>query len=222
MTPPGPDIPERDLDGHSMDDLVDYLDRGRTPTDPTIENSPGCQIALGALTRLRTLSETLLEAEAAAEPPRDDTWVSDILSYIGMEARAGRDIPLGHENPEVELSISEGAVRGLIRAAGDEAGGVLMGRCGLEGDVTVPGEPITVTVETTVLWGEPIPAAVARVRAAIAGVLRKHTELNLVAVDVMVSDVQATAEPDADADADADSDARVDEPTTRPRGEDRP
>lgn len=205
IEPPEPDLDDRDLDGHRMDELVDYLDRGRTPVDPSIEGSPGCQIALASLARLREISAALMEAEAAAEEPRDEAWVTDILSYIGMEARASRDIPLRWEPgvqdaglaPGVHLSVSEGAVRGLIRAAGDDAGGVLIGRCRLEGDVSVPGDPITVDVEASVAWGEPIAPAAERIRASVAAALRRHSHLNVVAIDVAVHDVQTTDQEDS-------------------------
>ena len=38
-----------DLDGHTIEELSDYLDAGRTPVDASIEGSPGCRIALDAL-----------------------------------------------------------------------------------------------------------------------------------------------------------------------------
>ena len=48
-----------DLDGHSIDELTDYLERGRTPADPSIEGSPACRNALRALERLRDLARRL-------------------------------------------------------------------------------------------------------------------------------------------------------------------
>jgi len=46
------------LAGHTIEDLSDYLDRGRTPADPTIDDSPECQIALRSLQRLRTVQRS--------------------------------------------------------------------------------------------------------------------------------------------------------------------
>ncbi|RFA23678.1 Asp23/Gls24 family envelope stress response protein [Subtercola boreus] len=178
-----------DLDGHTIDELSDYLEAGCLPFDPSIESSPGCQIAMAALIRLRGVSLSLLETEAIDEPARDDSWVAGILNRIGFEAQAGRSIPVSHPSAQAFLTLTEGAVRGLIRAAGDSVTGVLIGRCRLQGDVTVPGEPITVLVDASVFWGESIPEAAARVREAIYAELLKHTELTIAAIDVVIHDV---------------------------------
>ena len=185
------------LDGYTIDDLSDYLDRGRQPIDQAIENSPACQSALAAMQRLRVLSRSLLETDARAEPIRDEGFIAGILNRIGLEARPGRDIPVQHSSPSARLSMTEGAVRGLIRRAGDEVPGVLIGRCQLIGDVTTPGEPITVLVDVSVFWGESMPAAAARVRESIYAQLLKHTELTVVSIDVTIHDVHfARSEPD--------------------------
>ncbi|WP_200920299.1 Asp23/Gls24 family envelope stress response protein [Agreia sp. Leaf244] len=194
-----------DLDGHTIDELSDYLDRGRTPLDPSIEGSPGCRIALGSLERLRQISQSLVEVDAAAEAPRNDDWLGGILESIGREARAGRDIPLLPPSPRATLSVTEGAVRGLIRAAGDRAGGLIIGRCRLDGDVTVPGTPITVSIDASVFWGERIVETVDRAREAIYSALLKHTELTIASIDITVHDVYfaQVAEPDASEPTDA-------------------
>ncbi|MBC7725603.1 MAG: Asp23/Gls24 family envelope stress response protein [Burkholderiaceae bacterium] len=187
------ELDETGLDGHTLDELSDYLDRGRVPADPAIEASPGCQIALRALERVRTVSASLLAGEA--RDTADDGWVATIIGSISLDARAGRDIPVTHSDPSARLSLTEGAVRGLIRAAGDSVGGVLIGRCRLDGDVTIPGEPITVHVDASVFYGERIPDAAQRVRQAIYRDLGRHTELVVEAVDVTVHDVQAPGTP---------------------------
>ena len=197
-----------DLAGHTIEDLSDYLDRGMTPADVSIDASPGCQLALAALRRLRAASRTMLDRDAEGESPRNDGWVRSIIDSIGLESRAGRDIPVQHSRRSARLALTEGAVRGLIRAAGDTVSGVLVGRCRLDGDVTARSEPVTVHVDATVLWGENIPAAANRIREAISGELRKHTELSVVAIDVTVHDVAAadarppTLETDSSAKAD--------------------
>ena len=40
-----------DLDGHSIEELSDYLDAGRQPRNESIESSAGCQIALDSLAK---------------------------------------------------------------------------------------------------------------------------------------------------------------------------
>jgi len=178
-----------DLDGHTIEELADYLDAGRSPADPSIDSSPGCQTALSALQRLRAVSAGLLDAEARSEPEPDENWIGGILQNIGREAHAGRSIPLPHPDPAAALAITEGSVRGVIRAAGDTVEGLLVGRCTLIGDVTVPGEPITVAIDAVVYWGSNIPTATAALREAVAAALARHTELTIAAIDVTIHDV---------------------------------
>jgi len=179
-----------DLDGHTMDELADYLDAGRTPADPTIDSSPGCRIALDALERLRRLGPALLDRDAAAEPQADESWVRSIIDGIARDARAGRRIPFPVAEPDDDLGITEGAVRGLIRTAGDAIPGVLVGRSRLDGDVTVPGAPIRIHVEASVTYGLPIARLAERLRMEIGDRLRTHAELNITEVDIVVHDVR--------------------------------
>lgn len=183
------DIGPRQLDGHSIDDLSDYLERGRLPRDESIESSAGCQIALAALERLRQLSQEILSHEAGMVAPPDESWIAGVLSNIGREARSGRTIPLQHSSSAVDLSITEGAVRGLIRQAGDTVPGVIIGSCLLRGDVTVPGSPIDVEVSASSYLGAPLPETAERIRHVVYDAIRRHTELVVNTVDVEINDV---------------------------------
>lgn len=188
---PGPlSMEPEDLDGHTIEELSDYLDSGRSPADPSIDESAGCQIALDALERLRALTPELLASDTAAEPEADETWVQSILAGIALDARAGRRIPIVIDLPGSDAGITEGAVRGVIRAAENTFPGVLIGRCRFEGDVTVPGEPILVRVDVSVAYGLPILDLVDLLRAEIATRLRAHTTLNVTGIDITVSDLR--------------------------------
>lgn len=179
-----------DLDGHTIEELADYLDAGRTPRDRSIEESPGCQLALDALQRLHGLGSELLDAETAAEPEVDPTWVERVLSGIAMDARAGRRIPFASEEPDTDLGITEGAVRGLIRAAEAAVPGLLIGRCRLTGDVTAAGAPIRIEIDASALHGQSIPAVADRLRDEVDRALRMHTELNVTAIDIAIRDIR--------------------------------
>ena len=188
------DGPERDdLDGHSIEELSDYLDAGRLPRDESIESSPGCLIALASPERLRAAAWALIEAEADAEPERDSAWIGRLMGTISREARAGRDIPISSDDASVALSVTEGSVRGLIRAAGDEVGGVLIASCSLDGDVTRPGEPIVVAITASVAWGLSLPLLAAELRASIVAALARHTELLIERVDVTIGDIHTAS-----------------------------
>ncbi|BDZ45786.1 hypothetical protein [Naasia aerilata] len=126
-------LDEAHFDGFTVDQLSDYLDLARTPRDEAIESSAAAQNALAALSRLRKVAAKLIEAEAEAAPVRAPSWFKAILDQIGVQAHAGRDIPLHHDDARAHLAISEGAVRALIRTAGDGIDGVLVERSRLEG-----------------------------------------------------------------------------------------
>ncbi|WP_226531993.1 hypothetical protein [Microbacterium paraoxydans] len=179
-----------DLDGHTLDELTDYLEAGRQPADRSIDESPGCQLALDALERLQGLGAELIAVETAAEPEVDQNWVDRILSGIAIDARAGRRIPFASAAPSADLGITEGAVRGLIRTAEKVVPGLLIGRCRLEGDVTIPNAPIRVEVDASAVHGQSIPLAAEQLRTEIDRGLRVHTELNIVAIDIAIRDIR--------------------------------
>jgi uncharacterized alkaline shock family protein YloU len=191
---PSPDDQNYDLIAH----LSDYLDRGENPPEEFLNTAPENRIAYDALTRFRTMAQDILAGDVTAEPARDDSWVTRILTNIHREARAGRSIPVSHSSPKADLSLTEGAVRGLIRSAGDSVAGTFIGACTLHGDVTVPGSEVTVNVEASVFWGERMPQTAQRLRDAITTTLLHHTELNIQAVNVTITDVHLRRNAAAD------------------------
>lgn len=178
-----------DLAGHSIEELSDYLDAGRTPPDPSIDESPGCLIALDALARLRELTPGLFAADIAAEPQPDENWMQGILSGIALDARAGRRIPISSPFPTADLGITEGAIRGAIRAAESSVPGIVVGKCRFDGDITVPDAATRVHVDVSVLYGEPIVDLAERLRDEVSKRLAVHTSLNVIGVDINVHDV---------------------------------
>ncbi|WP_144763251.1 Asp23/Gls24 family envelope stress response protein [Curtobacterium sp. 9128] len=186
-----------DLDGHSIDDLADYLDAGMRPADPSIDDSPACQNALAAIIRLRQATLGSLEAAARAEAPADDSWIGGVLANISIEARSGRDVPLRTEAPSEHLVMTEGAIRSLVRRAGDSVPGIVVARCSIDGDVTVLAAPVRVSVEVAIVVGPSIPATADLVRLAVDAALREQTDLVVEAIDVVVRDLIETMEEDA-------------------------
>lgn len=192
MTDENRAMPADELDGHTMEELGDYLDRGRTPYDPSIENSAACRLALASLTRIHELAGDGLAREAERAPDRDEKWITGLLDTIKEEIVSGRDIPVGHPDPILRLALTEASVRSLIRRAGDTAGGVIMGRCTLDGDVTTPGEPIRVEVTASIEYGLSAHATADRLRLRIRRTLEQHTELAVSDIDVLIDDVYFT------------------------------
>lgn len=184
----------RTLDcGRTVEELSDYLAADRTPRDPHIESCPECLNALQGLSRVAQLSRDLLAQDAADLPPAPESWIKGIMANIQNEVRAGRSLPLSHPDPRVALSVTEGAVRALIRSVGDGIPGIVIGRCRLEGDVEEPGAPIEVNVTASIAWGESIATTTALLREGIVEALGRHTELNIDAVNVVVEDLHVDA-----------------------------
>ncbi|MCS5713908.1 Asp23/Gls24 family envelope stress response protein [Herbiconiux sp. CPCC 205716] len=203
------DITGDDRHDDILDVYGDYLDRGEQPPAELIEASAENQLAWAALLRVRDAAGSLVDLEAeAAENPLASGWVESILANVQREVRSGRSIPLTHPSPRARLTVTEAAVLGLVRAAGDSVDGVLIGRCVLDGDVEQPGAPVRVRVEASVFWGENIPDRAEALRAAIAHTLLEHTELTVESIDVTVTDVhlrrQAPVDGDGLAPADGD------------------
>jgi hypothetical protein len=185
------DLEPADLDGHTIDELADYLDAGMLPVDPTIDDSPACQNALAAIVRLRHASLGSLDEAARAEAPAGESWIGGVLANISIEVRAGRDIPLRAVAPTEHPVMTEGAVRSLVRRAGDTVPGVVVSRCLLAGDVTELAAPVRVTVEIAVVQGHVVTTAADAVREAVERTLAVQTDLVVEAVDVVVRDLIA-------------------------------
>lgn len=187
---PGGALPGDELvDGHTLDELSDYLARGRTPADPSIDGSPECRAALASLERLSRATADALALEAESRP-LDESWVGRILDGIRLDVKAGRRIPVAHPDAAADLALTEGAVRSLIRRVGDDIDGVIVGRCRLEGDVEELGAQVAVHVDISVRYGEPFGRVAAQVREAVAAELARHAELTIASVDVTVTDVR--------------------------------
>ncbi|MEB4613713.1 hypothetical protein OOT08_03580, partial [Leucobacter sp. M11] len=94
-----------------------------------------------------------------------------------------------------DLGITEGAIRGLVRAAEQDVPGIIVGRVRLEGEATEPDEPIEVYAEVSIAHGRPIPELVERLRGAIASRLAAHTSLNVIGIDIVVHDLHDLPHP---------------------------
>ncbi|MER7525188.1 Asp23/Gls24 family envelope stress response protein [Microbacterium oxydans] len=184
------DTTPRTLDcGKTIEELSDYLSADRIPYDPSIETCPECLNALQALTGVSQLSRDLLAHDAANLPAPPANWMEQIMSTIHDEVRAGRSVPLHHPDPRVILTVTEGALRALIRSVGDTVPGIIIGTCQFDGDVETPGAPIDVTVTASIAWKYPIPEAARELRDAVRDALSTHSHLNIMLINVTVEDL---------------------------------
>lgn len=176
-------------DGVSIERIADYLDAGRRPYDPEIEDDASALAQLHALQRLRGISAQLLTDEVAATPAPTPSWIADVMSRVRLESRSGREIPLTSIHERTTLHITEGAVRGLIREAGDSVDGALVISCAIVGDVAQPDARVTIEVAISALYGVAVQPLADDVREAVARHLLQQTELVVESVDVTVRDV---------------------------------
>jgi uncharacterized alkaline shock family protein YloU len=178
--------------GYTLEDLSAYLDRGRAPAIAAIDTNAECQAVLASLERFGALSRELVDRES--REPLAEGWFDSVMRDVTREVRAGRDIPLVAPGERIELVITEGAVRELVREAGDAVDGVIVGRTSLDGDLDEAGAVVSVRVTISVRFGMPLTAVADAVRAAVAEALSLHTALRVAAVDVVVDNIHTALE----------------------------
>lgn len=175
--------------GRRIEDLSDYLDTGASPDSGHIENCPLCLARLSGLRSLSAAARQLMDDDVACAAADNTGWLDGMLANLRLETRAGRAIPLAG-GPLDSLSETEGAVVALVRSVGDSLGGVLIGRCRLEGDVSATGAPVSVKINVSARYGYPLPSLADTLRDAVFAELLVQTELNVVAVDVAFTDMR--------------------------------
>ena len=178
--------------GRSIDELSSYVEAGRTPRDPHIESCPDCLNVIEALERVGQLSRDLVADDAERMPRPPESWFEGILSVIHSELRAGRSFPIHHPDPRVTITVTEGAVRSLVRSSADQLDGIYLGRTEIVGDAETPGAPVRIELTASVAWGKSIPELTASLRELVYRVLAEHTELNVTAVNVAVEELHGT------------------------------
>lgn len=180
--------------GRRIEALSDYLDSGTSPDAEHIDHCPQCQAYLAGLRGLSAAALLMMDDDVASAAADDTGWLDGIMANLRLETRAGRSIPLsadGADGGELdELSETEGAVIALIRTVGDSLGGVLIGRCQLEGDVSVAGAPIDVKINVSARYGYPLPSLAQTLRDAVFAELLVETELNVKAIHVAFTDMR--------------------------------
>ncbi|MEV7692619.1 Asp23/Gls24 family envelope stress response protein [Microbacterium sp. NPDC089189] len=175
--------------GKTVDELSDYLLADRTPRDPSIESCPECLAVLESLERLGALSRELVADDARALPAPPASWLSGIMDIVATEVRSGRDLPLQHPDPRVHLSVTEGAVRALLRSTADQIDGLVIGRTAILGEAETPGAPVEIDLSVSVRWDRPDFDPIDALRRNTIDALERHTELNVTAVNITVEDV---------------------------------
>lgn len=167
-----------DLDGHTLDELTEYLERDRQPADPSIDDSPACRNALRALEGVRRLARAYLDE---VPPPGEQRWIESVLAAIPIDARAGRRFPFPVGDPAVTVHITEGAIRGFVRAVGDDVPGLLVGSVRLGSD-----EPVPLSIDVAVVYGVQVTGAVESFRQALRQALPEQVPFPIGSIDVHV------------------------------------
>ena len=175
--------------GKTIEELSAYLAAGRTPPDPDIDRCPECLSALDGLDHVAQLSRELIIRDVGLQLAPPESWITTIVSNIAQDVRSGRSLPLRHDNPEVTLSVTEGAVRALVWSVGDAIDGVVIGRCRIDGDAETLDAPVQVTITASILWGRSPQDLSELLRSRVHEALRKHTDLLVTAVNIVIDDL---------------------------------
>lgn len=172
--------------GYTLEQLAAYQDRGRTPAIPEIDGDPECRAVLDSMGRLGLLSRELIELDTPPDLP--GSWFQQILGEVARESRAGRDLPLIDAEP-VRVVVTEGAVRGLVREAGDAVPGVLVERVQVDlvGDLR-----LDVRLTISALYGTHLRTVAEDVRTRIRDALEEYAGWTIGAIDVVVDSVRRT------------------------------
>lgn len=185
-----PDEANRTLDcGKTVQELADYLETGRTPPDPHIESCPECLNALEALERAGRLARDLVDSDASRLPAPPESWFERIFATIHEELRAGRSFPISHPDPRVQITVTEGAVRALLRDSGDAIDGVFISRTEIIGDAETLGAPVEIKLTASLRFGIAISTLTRALRDSAYAALAAHTDLHVTAVNITVEDI---------------------------------
>ena len=178
---------DESVGGFSLDALIEYALSDRTPVREDIESDVEAHRAVTQLQRLQRLMQEVLVQEGADAP--ESPWFHRVMHELRDEMGHGRTVPLGEPNAATSFTISEGALKSLIRAAGDAVGSAVIGRVTFTGDLSVAGVPIGIAIEAAVRARASIPDAAQQIRAAVERALHEHTTLTVGSVDVTIIDV---------------------------------
>lgn len=179
------------IDGFTLTELEDYVEAGREPRRSDIESSPDALRMVVGLEQVMALTRRAVDdADALPQPSID--WFDRIRGFLSREVRSGQALPLRHELAEDALTVDEAAVRSYLRAVVDGIEGVLTVRTHFVGEVTRLDAPVEVTVIISTAYGQPIQPRTRRVREEVSRVLSRHTDLNVVSLDIRVTDLHSS------------------------------
>ncbi|WP_375389127.1 hypothetical protein [uncultured Amnibacterium sp.] len=174
-----------DLDGHTIEQLDDYLENDRRPPDATIDNSPACQIALGALERLHEIAGDYLDRDDGPRAGTDEDWISSVLATLPLDTRAGRRFPYETGDDHLRAHVTEAAIRGLVRRTGDAVPGLLVGKVAI--DAAGPDlEVVDLRIEAALQWGTPLTVGTAALRSAIRRTMPDHAPFEVRRIDIRI------------------------------------
>lgn len=146
-----------------------------------------CRSALRYLKQVASYTKTT-HTQAENAEAEDTGWLQKMLSTLVLETKPGRSIPLKTDYPNSTLSESEGAVRALIRSYVSTPQ-VLVLSTKLHGEITKQNAPCIVETHLQVALHHSIPELAESTRQKIWQLLKKHTDLNIQAVNLFIDDV---------------------------------
>ena len=140
-----------------------------------------------ATARLARLLNDLSDARLVEGRSESRAAPAHVIARISLEARPGRRFPVPGLPPGTEATVTEGALRGLVRAIGDSVPGLLTGRVRIEPQE--PGDRMDLDIEVSMFYGFPIEGTVAEFRRRVVEILPRQAPFTVGRLDVRVKDV---------------------------------
>lgn len=197
------ELPPRLSCGRLLDDVWDHVG---DPPDAHERSCEYCQDARAALAPLASTTADLRNQEETDEDFRIGPRVkAAVIEIARAEVRRSRRLPLEQpetEDIEIDLTISEQVVAGVVRNAADRDRLVRARRCSVDLDkagshLEEPGPAasgvrpaaVSLTVRITTASGTAIPDVVDRLRDRVADAVQLRTGLTVSRIDVVVEDL---------------------------------
>lgn len=146
-----------------------------------------CRSALQYLKQVTDYAQHSQETQVEKETA-EQTWLNNLLNTLVFETRAGKEIPMKSPYQQGDLTQTEGAIKDLIRNYASTAHALVISSQ-IDLDIEDINHPCTVNTRIHVSACENIPQMAQEIRSRIWKLLRKHTDLQVEAVNLYVEDL---------------------------------
>ncbi|MEU2728744.1 Asp23/Gls24 family envelope stress response protein [Streptomyces griseoviridis] len=179
--------------------------------DPHLRSCPHCRQAVAELEELESVVRALPEEPVERYKDELTSLTQRVMDVVRLELRPGRPLPLGE--PAEDLWIMESVAARSLRAAAESVPGVRAGSCRLlprpDGapalapgvfEVTSPDAvgPVAVRLDIHAPADASLPDLAERVRLRVLETADRQLGMDIVAVDIRITDLLEPAADNAD------------------------